>query len=552
MTADSTLPWQGLYTPGRPTDPPIEHHDALSIFRAAVARAASHPAIHYFDGTLSYAELDARSDALACALLADGITRGDRVALLLQNVPAFVIGLIAAWKAGAIAVSLNPMNRERELRLLFADCTPRVVITHPETFVDAVQPALAAHPEARVLIASARDDQSRDEPRVLAAFANPPPPCPGTRRLADVIAGHHGGRPPAVACHADDTAMLVYTSGTTGLPKGAMNSHGNVAFTAQVYRDWIGLQEADGILGIAPLFHITGLIGHIALSLLIAGPLTLGCRFDAGVMLDALRERQPAFTIGAITALLALMNHPDARPESLASLKAVYSGGAPIAPALVAQFEAAFGHYIRNAYGLTETTSPATVCPVHLRAPVDPAFGALSVGVPAYGTDIRIVDAETGAPLPNGEAGEITIRGPQVVAGYWRKPEATADAIRDGWLHTGDIGVMDADGWLYLVDRKKDMINAAGYKVWPREVEDVLYTHPAVREAAVVGMPDDYRGETVKAVLSLKAGAETSAAGIIEHCRARMAAYKVPRVVEFMPELPKTVTGKILRRELRG
>ena len=172
--------------------------------------------------------------------------------------------------------------------------------------------------------------------------------------------------------------------------------------------------------------------------------------------------------------------------------------------------------------------------------------------MPTYRTEIRIVDAETAAPLPNGEAGEIVIRGPQVVPGYWNKPDATRDAIRDGWLHTGDIGVMDADGWLYLVDRKKDMINAAGYKVWPREVEDVLYTHPAVREAAVVGVPDAYRGETVKAVLSLKAGADVTTAEIIQHCRERMAAYKVPRVVEFIPELPKTVTGKILRRELRG
>jgi long-chain acyl-CoA synthetase len=219
---------------------------------------------------------------------------------------------------------------------------------------------------------------------------------------------------------------------------------------------------------------------------------------------------------------------------------------------VVAAFEAKFGLYVRNAYGLTETTSPATICPVHLRAPVDPAFGALSVGVPTYRTEIRIVDAETGAPVADGEAGEITIRGPQVVAGYWNRPEATTDAIRDGWLHTGDIGVLDGDGWLYLVDRKKDMINAAGYKVWPREVEDVLYTHPAVREAAVVGVPDAYRGETVKAVLSLKAGAELSADAIIAHCRERMAAYKVPRIVEFIPELPKTVTGKILRRELRG
>ncbi len=550
MSLDPAMPWLRQYTPGRPTAPPIEHGDALSLFRAAVARAASSPAIHYFDTTLSFAEVDAQSDALACALLQRGVTRGDRVALVMQNIPQFVIALLGSWKAGAIAVSINPMNRERELALLFADCAPKAVIAHENAYREVIARVLATTPVAIVITTSELDYQTRHEPRLLAGISRYR--ADGVPDFAELVAAHRGEEPPPVAFDSSDTALLVYTSGTTGLPKGAMNSHGNVAFTAQVYRDWIGLAEGDGILGIAPLFHITGLIGHIALGLLIAGPLTLAYRFEPSVMLDAIRERQPAFTIGAITALLALMNHPEARADSLASLKAVYSGGAPIAPSLVEQFEAKFGHYIRNAYGLTESTSPATVCPVDKRAPVDPLFGALSVGVPTYRTDVRIVDAETAAPLANGEAGEITIRGPQIVSGYWRKPEATLEAIREGWLHTGDIGVIDADGWLYLVDRKKDMINAAGYKVWPREVEDVLYSHPAVREAAVVGVPDAYRGETVKAVLSLKAGVDVTTAEIVQHCRERMAAYKVPRFVEFIAELPKTVTGKILRRELRG
>lgn len=542
--------WHGQYTPGRPLAPGVEHADALSMFRAAVDRAELAPALHYFDTTLSYGEVDIQSDAIACALLAAGVGGGDRVALVLQNIPQYEIALIAIWKLGAIAVSINPMNRERELALLFADCTPKAVIAHETAYRDTLARVLEALPATIVITTSELDYQTRHEPRLLAGIGRYR--TDGVPDFAELVAAHRGEQPPQVTLSASDTALLVYTSGTTGLPKGAMNTHGNVAFTAQAYRDWIGLDEGDGVFGIAPLFHITGLIGHIALSLLIAGPLTLAYRFEPSVVLDAIRERQPAFTIGAITALLALMNHPDARSDSLASMKAIYSGGAPIAPAVVEQFEAKFGHYIRNAYGMTESTSPATVCPVDKRAPVDPLFGALSIGVPTYGTEIRIVDAETAVPLPNGEAGEIVIRGPQVVPGYWNKPEATRDAIRDGWLHTGDIGVMDADGWLYLVDRKKDMINAAGYKVWPREVEDVLYTHPAVREAAVVGVPDAYRGETVKAVLSLKAGADVTTAEIIQHCRERMAAYKAPRVVEFIPELPKTVTGKILRRELRG
>ncbi|MGQ0622414.1 MAG: AMP-binding protein [Panacagrimonas sp.] len=541
--------WAALYPEGQGPDIEVEHPHALSLFRAAVSRAAGRPAIHYFDRTLSYREVDALSDALAVALIESGVVRGDRVALFLQNVPQFVIGLVASWKAGAIAVSINPMNRERELGLLLSDCQPKAVIAHETGYAQVLSKVLPTHPVAIVITTSELEFQSRHDPRL---FANNVRRRPVTALdFADLLELHHGARPPALEYESSDIAMLVYTSGTTGLPKGAMITHGNVAFTAQVYRDWMRLQDGESVLAIAPLFHITGLIGHIALSFLLGGPLILAYRFEPGVMLDAIAEHRPHFTIGAITALIALMAHPAASRERLSCLRVVYSGGAPIAPAVVEQFEARFGLYIRNAYGLTETTSPSTLTPLDRRGPVDPEFGALSVGVPVFSTGVRIVDVENGQDVPTGQSGEILIRGPQVVAGYWNKHEATTEAIRDGWLHTGDIGVIDAQGWVYLVDRKKDMINAAGYKVWPREVEDVLYTHPAVREAAVVGIADAYRGESVKAVLSFKPGASATADEVIEFCRARMAAYKVPRKVEFLTELPKTVTGKILRRELR-
>jgi long-chain acyl-CoA synthetase len=245
------------------------------------------------------------------------------------------------------------------------------------------------------------------------------------------------------------------------------------------------------------------------------------------------------------------MNHPDARPEKLASLNTVYSGGAPIPPEVVQQFRARFGLYIRNGYGLTETTSPTHTVPLGREAPVDPHSGALAIGVPVYNTHSWI-SGDYGKPVPVGDIGEIVISGPQVVPGYWNKPEETAEAMRADGFRTGDVGFMDADGWFYLVDRKKDMIIAAGYKVWPREVEDVLYTHPAVREAAVVGVKDAYRGETVKAVISLKPGRQATPAEIVDYCRSRMAAYKYPRMVAIVDDLPKTPTGKILRRELRS
>lgn len=552
MAVDAvSRPWTALYAPSDAAEIRPEFEDALALFHAAVKRAPEHAAVRYFDRTISYAELDALSSALAAALAERGVKPGDRVALFLQNVPQFLIGQLAGWKAGAIVVPINPMNRERELAVLLEDSQPAAIIAHQEAYAGVVGKALAQHPVAVRISTSPMDFQTRNDPRLFASVKRARPE--GTEDLLELTKRNAGRKPKAYPRYdPSDTALLVYTSGTTGRPKGAMNTHGNVTFTAQVYRDWMGLEAGAPVLGIAPLFHITGLIGHVALSWLLAAPLVLAYRFEPGVILDAVAETKPKFTIGAITAFISLMNHPDAKPDSLASFEQIYSGGAAIPPAVLEQFEKKFGIYIRDAYGLTETTSPATVTPRNLRGPVDPDSGALSVGLPTFNTDIRIGDAKTGATLPPGEAGEIFIKGPQIVAGYWNKPEETAKTIKDGWLATGDIGIMNAAGWVFVVDRKKDMINASGYKVWPREVEDVLYTHPAVREAAVVGVPDPYRGENVKAVLSLKPGASATADEIIAFCKARMAAYKYPRVVEFLPDLPKTPTGKILRRELRG
>ena len=347
-----------------------------------------------------------------------------------------------------------------------------------------------------------------------------------------------------------DVAVLCYTSGTTGVPKGAMCTHGTMVFNSQTYRDWMGFTAEDSVLGVAPLFHITGLIGHMGVALLAACPLVINHRFEAGVVIDAIREHQPTFTVGSITVFINLSGLEGVAREDWSSFRMIYSGGAPIAPAITDQFMEKTGLYIHNIYGLTETNSPSHAVPLGKKAPVDPNTGALSVGVPVFNTVVRILD-EAGKEVPVGQIGEIATSGPQVVPGYWNKPEATAESLPGGELRTGDVGFMDPDGWFYLVDRKKDMINAAGYKVWPREVEDVLYGHPAVREAAVVGVPDEYRGETVKAYVSLKPGATVTEEELIGFCKQQMAAYKYPRSIEFVDDLPKTTTGKILRRELR-
>jgi long-chain acyl-CoA synthetase len=553
LSAESYLdrPWLAHYGPGRPADIIPDHTTMLAAFRASVARAPDTEAIRYFDGVLTLAQLDTASDALAIALLDNGFVTGDRLGVYLQNNPAFVVGLLGAWKAGGSAVAINPMNKARELTYLLTDSGATALLCLDELYETVARDVLESGQTAvrTVVTASALDWQTRDDARLLAGTAKTHPI--GALDLLDLVEQHTGARPPLVEPRAEDVAVLTYTSGTTGVPKGALNTHGTMVFNAQTYRDWMALGEADSVLGVAPLFHITGLIGHVCLALLLPCPLVLAHRFHPEVVLDAVREHRPTFTIGAITVFISLSGVATLTPDDFASLRVIYSGGAPIAPAVAERFRARTGRYIHNIYGLTETNSPAHAVPLGVEAPVDPTSGALSIGLPVFNTMVRILD-DQGCPVPVGALGEIAISGPQVVPGYWRKPAATEAALPGGELRTGDIGFMDEHGWFYLVDRKKDMINAAGYKVWPREVEDVLYAHPAVREAAVIGVPDAYRGETVKAFVSLEPGATVTEAELIAYCRENMAAYKYPRSIELVAELPKTTTGKILRRELRA
>ena len=548
MSAYDERPWLARYG-DQPADYDIEFASALDMFRAGVAEDPSAVALRYFDGTITRQELDELSDGLAAGLLASGFAPGDRLAVYLQNVPQFVIAMVGAWKAGGVMVSINPMSRTRELGHLLEDSGATVLVSLESLYGSVAREVVPGTGVRLVLTTSELDFQSRDDQRLFAGTTRQR--HEGTTDLGEFIAAHRGTVPPPVDLAPDDVAFLTYTSGTTGVPKGAMNTHRNVVFTAQVYRDWMHAgRDGGAIFGIAPLFHITGLIGHVAVSLLAPAPLVLAYRFEPRVVLDAFAEHRPTFTIGAITAFSALLDAPGFAPDAFASFTSIYSGGAAISPAAERRFREATGTQVHNAYGLTETTSPMTVTPFGSRSPVDPASGALSVGVPAPNTVVRIQD-DDGRDLPLGEIGEIVASGPQVVAGYWGKPEETAANLPGGALRSGDVGFMDDEGWVFIVDRKKDMINASGYKVWPREVEDVLAEHPAVRESAVVGVPDEKRGETVKAFVSLVPGAEVTADELIAHCRERMAAYKYPRSVVLVDDLPKTVTGKILRRELR-
>jgi len=542
-------PWLRLYQQGKPADITPEHSDALSMWRSGLARFGDRPFLYYFDAPVTADTVDAESDALAAAFAARGLGRGDRIALYLQNMPQFVIGMLAAWKIGGIAVPVNPMLKERELRYVLSDSGARAIVSLQDLW-NSVAAAAAGGTAVEVMITTSPLDYlgDQDMPRVLEGSGRAA--TPGAVDLAELLRDHRGDRPDPVSLGPSDVALLTYTSGTTGEPKGAMNTHGNVTFNAATFREWMSLTPDDTVLAGAPLFHITGLIAHLAVAMLVPMPIALGYRFEPATISRLAERHRCTFTVMAITAYTAMANDPSITDCDLSALTKAYSGGAPIAPAMVERFEREAGPYIHNIYGLTETTSPSHGVPFGRRAPVDPASGALSIGVPVFNTVSRII-GEDGSEVPPGEIGEIVTSGPMVVPGYWNRPDATERTLPGGELHTGDVGFMDSDGWFYLVDRKKDMIVAAGYKVWPREVEDTLLRHPAVREAAVVGAPDEYRGETVWAYVSLRPGAVATQEELIAFCRGQLAAYKYPRRVEILPELPKTPTGKLLRRELR-
>ncbi|MER7952117.1 AMP-binding protein [Streptomyces sp. NPDC096079] len=520
----------------------------VAAWKARVARNPEGTALRFFDGALSAREVDAASDALAAAFEARGTGRGDRVGVYLQNVPQYALVLLALWKLGATALGLNPMYRRQELRRIVEDSGAVGVVCADEDVHETLG-TLAGSTVRWLISTSALDYQSRNDPRVFATAQRHAPAPDGD--LVALIAEFEGRGPSPVEPTRDDVAFLTYTSGTTGPPKGAMNTHGNVLSVVETCASWMGIGDGDVVLAMAPLFHITGAVVNATISLLTDTTLVMAGRFHPEVALESFAEHEVTYTIGSITAYNAIYELPQAGPQHFASVKALYSGGAPIPPATVERFQERFGVYLHNGYGMTETTSAVIAVPPGDRAPVHLPSGTLSIGRPLPHLTARVVDPH-GEPVPSGQQGELELSGPQVVPGYWEKPEATLRTMPGGLLRTGDVAVIDEQGWVYLVDRLKDQINVSGYKVWPREVEDALYEHPSVLEAAVIGQPDAYRGETVVAYVSLKAGLNATQEELIAFSRDRLAAYKCPRTIRFIADLPKTQSGKIRRAELRG
>ena len=511
-------PWLAHYAAQVPAAIPLPQETLLETFESRARRWPDSVGVLHFDTAISFGTLAEQALRFATQLAAWGIGHGDRVAVSLQNDPEFLVAQYGTWMRGAILVPLSALLKQREIAFHLADSGARAYVCRDEIFEEQAQYALAGTQVEKVLLSS--------------QFASLPVGDPAVHDGAGL----------------DDPAYLVYTSGTTGSPKGAISLHRHIAFNAQVFRTWLDATERDVIAGIAPLFHITGLVAQIGLSAVSGAPLILAHRFHAAETLRLIELHRATISVAAITAYIALMKEP--MTVDLASWTKCCTGGAPVPPAIVEQFQRRFGVRIHNTYGLTESNSPSHLTPLGAVAPVDPVSGALAIGLPIPNSVAKIVDPENPSrELPPGEPGEIALQGPMIFAGYWNQPAASTQAFHDGFFLTGDIGIMDQQGWFYVVDRKKDMIVASGFKVWPREVEDVLYQHPAVREAAVVGVPDDYRGETVKAIIATRT--PVTAEEIMLFCKERLAAYKYPRIVEFVDEIPKTASGKFLRRAFR-
>ncbi|HEU5322612.1 MAG TPA: long-chain fatty acid--CoA ligase [Methylomirabilota bacterium] len=496
----------------------------MNVVRA-LERAARHfpdkPAILFESRRLTYRELDGAADRAAHGLGAWGVGPGHRVALFLPNVPAFAVAYAAVQKVGAIAVSVNVMLTTEELAYLLGDCGASVVFT-----VEALWPRLAP---------LAGDVVRRDRVVVCEGEVD------GLLPLPALGAGHAGpwrapDLPPAAP------AALLYTSGTTGRQKGAMLSHANIVSNLFTVNRYMRVTPEDRLLVTLPLFHVAAQNVLMNGGINAAATLVLQRRFDVGGCVEAIEEHAVTLVTGVPTIYISLLD-AGVRPEALASVRFFKSAAATMPVAVARRWRDRYGRTVFEGYGLTETSPAATFNHEYEYRPG-------SVGTPVDMVDMRVVDEED-RDVAAGAWGEVVFRGPNVMLGYWNRPEETAVALRGGWFHTGDIGYLDDDGYLYLVDRVKDMINTAGLKIWPREVEEVLYRHPAVRECAVVGMPDPLKGELARAFVVLQPGAAPGEAALLAYCREHLAAYKVPRRYSVVDELPKSPSGKILKRVLR-
>ncbi|MET7287077.1 long-chain fatty acid--CoA ligase [Streptomyces sp. NPDC005573] len=485
------------------------------------------PCVVLGDTTLTYAQVEEMAGRVAGNLLALGLERGAKVAVQLPNVPQFLLAYFGAMRAGLVMVPLNPLLRAPEVAYHLENSDARVLITG-EPFAEEAHRGASAVPGVATYVVD------------LGGGGRPE----GTEEFAELLAPAEA--PDIVPTDADETAVLLYTSGTTGRPKGAELTHFQLYMNCAVSGELLGFADDDVTLAVLPLFHVFGLSSVLNTAVRFGTTLVLVPRFEPGAVVDAV-ERHRVTVFPAVPTMYVALLEAAGRDRDLSSLRVGVSGGAAMPGEVIRAFEERFpGVVILEGYGLSETASTATFNISAERRKV------LSVGKPVWGVQVRVVDPDD-KPLPPGprHVGEIVVRGHNVLKGYYKNPEATAEAMRGGWFHTGDLGYADEDGYLFVVDRKKDLVIRGGYNVYPREIEEVLYGHPAVAEAAVIGRPDDRLGEEVVAVVSFHPGRQAAPEELIAHCKERLAAYKYPREVRVLQELPKGPTGKILKKELR-
>jgi long-chain acyl-CoA synthetase len=561
----SRAPWLSHYDPGIP--PSLAPYPSRTLLDYVADAARQHPesaAVLFKGATLTYGELEALSDACAAALAALGVKRGDRLALLLPNCPQFLVAELGAWKIGAIVAPLNPTYTESELEgplrengietivtlTRFYERVKRVQPKTPLTRVIATNIKEHFPPILRLLFTLLREGKEGD--RIQLA--------PGDHAFHALLASHRGRKNSGVQPGPQDPAVLLMSGGTTGTPKGVLGTHGAYLMAGLQIKAWV--QSAIGagdspILLPLPLFHVYGNVGVQSLALLTRNAMALVPNpRDIADVLATVKRVKPAFFNGVPTLYIAMLNHPDVRAGKIdfKSIRACFSGAAALMADTKQRFEAMTGGRIVEGYSLTEAMMALCVNPV--KGPNK--LG--SVGLPLPDVRVRIFDGDEGVrEMPAGEVGEICFAAPQLMSGFWNRPEETAGVLRDHadedgrrqYLHTGDLGYMDADGYVFIVDRKKDLIKMSGYQVWPREIEEVLASHPSIAEVGVAGVVDEVKGEAVKAWVVLRAGQTANEADLRAFCREKLAPYKVPSRIEFRSELPKTMVGKVLRRVLR-
>jgi long-chain acyl-CoA synthetase len=549
-------PWLEHYDQGVPkTLIPYPEITLIDTLSETVSIKPDFPVLWFKGEPMCAVDLEQLSNSMAAALIARGLKKGDRVALVLPNSPQSFIGLFGIWKAGGIAVPINPLYTENELQFALQECGATVAIVL-SSFYNKVK-SIQANTKVGYVIATNIKEYLPPILRLMFTLVKEKKEGyritiqPGDSWLSALLDQFSSAPKPSAEVKPTDPAIFLFSGGTTGTPKCAIGSHQALIMSGMQINSWFKLNSSEwrgSIMQNMPLFHVyglagvmpVGLVGHYTL-VLIPNPR------DFKDLLETIHKVKPTFLPGVPTMFIGMINHPDVQSGkvSLKSIKNCISGAAPLLFETKQRFEALTGGNIVEGYAMTESMMGAVI------SPIGGTYKPGSTGLPVTDIEIRIVDADTGlVEMPTGQVGEITMRCPQIMMGYYQHPTETENCTRDGWLFTGDLGYLDEDGYLFIVDRKKDVIKPSGFQVWPREVEEVIASHPAVAEVGVAGIPDAYSGEAVKAWVVLREGKQVSVEELREFCHTKLAAYKVPKQIEFRDSLPKSMVGKVLRREL--